>query len=89
MRRLGFLRSTSHVERSDLDAVAAALLGVIERLVGLRQQLGHVERRLLACTSPMLTVAQTGWPSTSCAHLGKGLADALGHRHALSRGWCR
>ena len=31
----------------------------------------------------MLTVAQTGRPSTSCAHLGKALADPLGHRHRL------
>jgi hypothetical protein len=37
-----------HVERGDLDPVAALLLGEIQRLVRLRQELGHVERHFLA-----------------------------------------
>ena len=47
-----FLALEHHVEGSDLDPVASAFLGVIERLVGLRQLLGHIERGILAMHQP-------------------------------------
>ena len=48
------------VARGDLDPVAAAFLGVVERLVGLGQQFLQIEWPLRLNTMPMLKVAATG-----------------------------
>ena len=61
-------------ELVDFDPVAAALLGEIERLVGLRQQAGISSTAAWQCTTPMLTVAPTGRLSTSwrpCAKVSR------------------
>ena len=60
------------VERGDLNAVASALLGEIQGLVGLREQRRDVEAAsCVVITMPMLTVAPTGRPSTSLAASAK------------------
>ncbi len=41
-----------HVERSDLDMIAAALLGTVKGMIGLCQQIGNFNRPLLAMNQP-------------------------------------
>ena len=41
-----------HVERSDLDMIAAPLLGTVKGMIGLCQQIGNIDRPLLAMNQP-------------------------------------
>src|SRR6185312_11452542 len=71
------------VERSHLDAIAAALLGVIERLVGLREELRHIERRLFAMHQADADGGADRAALDFKCGLREALADPLGHGERL------
>ena len=78
-RRCLFRAFEQHVERSNLDPVAAVLLGKIKRLVGLSQQLRHVERGRFAVNHADAD-GGANRPAVDFLRRGrKGFADALGH----------
>src|SRR5262245_8178856 len=72
-----------HIERGDFHAVTPALLGVIKRVIRLRQQLGHIESPLQAVHQPDADCTAYRVTVDLFRHLGKGLANALRNGHGL------
>src|SRR5262245_48897036 len=82
-RRFELLAVTGHIERGNFDTITPALLGVIKRMVGLRQQLGHVERPPHAVHEADADCTAYREAVDLLRHLGKGLANALGYGYGL------
>ena len=72
-----------HVDRSDLDTVATALLGVVKRMIGLSQQTGNIKRPLLAMNQ-LDAERRADWMTVHVlGHLREAFANPLSHLDLL------
>src|SRR5512139_1409513 len=78
-RRIGLSTVAGHFERCDLDAVAPTFLGVIERAIGLRQKLSHIERRSQTVNQPDADRTAYWVAIDLLCRLGKRFSNPLGH----------
>ena len=68
-----------HVERSDLDTVATALLGAVKGMIGLCQQIGNIKRPLLAMNQPDAD-RRADWMTVHIlGHLREAFTNPLSH----------
>ena len=76
---LGLRSAEYQIHGCDLDPIPAALLGVIEGLIGLREQIRHIKRPVLIDHHADADRRKHGTSVYFDCSRGKALADALGH----------